>query len=58
MAIRQLRYQEDEILRKKCKKVAQVDDKIRIPFSKADADFLYRKIFWNSFRLNILLFHN
>lgn len=30
MAIRQLRYQEDEILRKKCKMVAQVDDKIRL----------------------------
>lgn len=29
MAIRQLRYNDDEILRKKCKKVQIVDDKIR-----------------------------
>ncbi len=29
MALRQLRYFDDEILRKKCKNVEQVDDKIR-----------------------------
>ena len=30
MALRQLRYEGDEILRKKCKKVEEVDDHIRM----------------------------
>ena len=30
MAIRQMRYNDDEILRKRCKEVKEVDDKIRV----------------------------
>lgn len=40
MAIRQLRYFDDEILRKKCRPVEQVDDKIR-SFLKDMADTMY-----------------
>lgn len=30
MAIRQMRYNDDEILRKRCKEVKEADDKIRV----------------------------